>query len=51
MRTVSVPTWVKLAVDNWLTAAGISTGLVFRAINKAQRIAPSGFSPKVIWAS
>jgi len=49
VRTVPVPTWVKLAVDNWLTAAGISTGPVFRAINKAQRIAPNGFSPKVIW--
>jgi len=49
VRTVPVPTWVKLAVDNWLTAAGISTGPVFRAINKARRIAPSGFSPKVIW--
>src|ERR1700738_163452 len=49
VRTVPVPTWVKLAVDNWLTAAGISTGPVFRAINKARRIAASGFSPKVIW--
>ena len=49
VRTVPVPTWVKLAVDSWLTAAGISTGPVFRAINKAHRIATSGFSPKVIW--
>ena len=32
-----------------LTAAGISTGPAFRAINKAGRIATSGFSPKVIW--
>jgi integrase len=47
VRTVPVPTWVTLAVDNWLTAAGISTGPVFRAINKARRIATSGFSPKV----
>ena len=36
VRTVPVPTWVKVAVDDWLTAAGISTGPVFRAINKAQ---------------
>ena len=49
VRTVPVPTWVKLAVDAWLTAAGVSTGPVFRAINKARRIAPGGFSPKVIW--
>src|SRR6266545_904330 len=36
MRATPVPTWVKLAVDNWLTASGVSTGPVFRAINKAQ---------------
>jgi integrase len=49
VRTVPVPTWVKVAVDRWLTAAGISTGPIFRAINKAKRIGTSGFSPKVIW--
>jgi integrase len=49
VRTVPVPTWVKAAVDNWLSAAGIITGPVFRAINKAQRISKTGFSPKVIW--
>jgi hypothetical protein len=36
-------------VDRWLTAAYISTGPIFRAINKAKRIRTSGFSPKVIW--
>ena len=49
VRTVPVPAWVKPAVDQWLTAAGVSAGPVFRAINKARRIATSGFSPKVIW--
>jgi integrase len=49
VRTVPVPTWIKLAVDHWLAAAAISTGSIFRAINKARRIATSGFSPKVIW--
>jgi integrase len=49
VRTVPVPTWVKVAVDHWVTAAGISTGPIFRAINKARRIGTSGFSPKVIW--
>jgi integrase len=49
VRTVPVPTWVKVGVDRWLTAAGISTAPIFRAINKAKRIGTSGFSPKVIW--
>ena len=48
MRTVPVPTWVKAAVDRWLTVAGVTTGPIFRAINKARRIGNSGFSPKVI---
>ena len=38
VRTVPVPTWVKAAVDTWLSAAGVTTGPIFRAINKAQRI-------------
>jgi integrase len=38
VRTVPVPTWVKLAVDNWLTAAGIWAGPVFRAIDKARHV-------------
>lgn len=49
VRTVPIPTWVKIAVDGWLTAAGIPTGPFFRAINKGRRIAKSGSSPKVIW--
>jgi integrase len=44
-----VPTWVKTAIDIWLTAAGVITGPIFRAINKAHRIGECGFSPKVIW--
>ena len=49
VRTVPVPNWVKVAVDDWLTAAGVTTGPIFRAINKAQRIGKTSFSPKVIW--
>jgi site-specific recombinase XerD len=31
-------------------AANVSTGPIFRAINKAGRIASHGFSPRVIWS-
>ena len=48
-RTVPVPSWVKAAIDIWLTGAKIDTGPLFRPINKAGRIATAGFSPKVIW--
>lgn len=49
VRTVPVPTWVKAAVDNWMTAAGVTVGAMFRPINKAQRMGSSGLGPKVIW--
>jgi integrase len=49
IRTVPIPNWVAEAVHVWLTEAGVTGGAVFRAINKAGRIAPKGFSPKVIW--
>jgi site-specific recombinase XerD len=49
VRTVPVPIWVKAAVDDWLHAAEVDAGPVFRAINKAQRVGKSAFSPKVIW--
>jgi integrase len=49
VRTVPVPAWVKTAVDSWLGAANVTTGPIFRAINKAQRIGKTAFSPKVIW--
>ena len=49
VRTVPVPAWVKAAVDRWTTAAGITDGPVFRAINKAGRVWGAGMSPKVLW--
>ena len=49
IRTVPIPDWVAEAVAVWLREAGVTEGAVFRAINKAGRIAPNEFSPKVIW--
>ena len=49
VRTVPIPLWVTCAVDAWTTAAAITQGRVFRAINKAGRIWGDGMSPKVLW--
>ncbi len=49
IRTVPIPTWVKTAIDVWTTAAGIGTGPVFRAINKAGRVWGHGMTTKVLW--
>ncbi len=49
VRTVPVPAWVELALSTWMETANVTSGPIFRAINKAGRIASAGFSPKVIW--
>ena len=49
IRTVPIPTWVKNAIDEWTVAAGITHGVVFRAINRAGRVWGDGVSPKVLW--
>jgi integrase len=49
VRTVPVPAWVKLALEEWTAAAAIAAGPVFRAINKGGRIWGAGLTEKVIW--
>lgn len=34
-RTVPMPDWVKRAIDQWAVPVGITSGRMFRAINKA----------------
>ena len=40
---------MKGAIDAWTTAAVITQGPIFRAINKAGRVWGDGMSPKVLW--
>ena len=49
LRTVPLPTWVKVQLDRWIADAGIGTGQVFRAINKAGKVWGAGLTEKVIW--
>jgi integrase len=49
VRTVPVPFWIEAGLRAWISDAKITSGPIFRAINKAGRIASHGFSPKVIW--
>jgi len=49
IRTVPVPGWVKFAVDRWTQAARISTGPVFRAVDRADQVWGDGIDNKVIW--
>ena len=50
IRTVPVPNWVKIAIDQWTSPASIISGTLFRSINKAGRVWGTGFTPKVIWS-
>ena len=49
VRTVPMPTWVKVAIDAWTCAAGITDGFVFRPVNRAGKAQGVGLSEKVIW--
>lgn len=49
IRTAPMPTWVKLAIDAWTTAAGIAEGHVFRPVNRADQVGREGLGEKVVW--
>ncbi len=38
VRTVPIPSWAKQAVDEWTQTAGLSSGRIFRAINKGGQV-------------
>jgi integrase len=48
IRIIPVPDWVKAAIDAWMAASRIASGILLRSINKAGRVCGVGFSPKVI---
>jgi site-specific recombinase XerD len=49
IRSVPMPNWAKAAIDEWSKASGVSEGLVFRAINKGDRVVGEGITPQAIY--
>jgi integrase len=49
VRTVPMPTWVKVAVDTWTVPAGMTGGAVFRSVNRGGQIHETALSEKVVW--
>ena len=49
IRSVPMPNWTKASIDAWSRAAGISEGLVFRAVNKGDRVMGDGITPQAIY--
>jgi len=49
VRTVPMPSWCKVAIDIWSTAAGITAGFVFRSLNKGGRITGERMTAQAIF--
>ena len=49
VRTAPMPTWVKVAIDAWTSAAGVADGHVFRPVNRADRVTGERLGEKVVW--
>jgi site-specific recombinase XerD len=49
VRTVPMPAWTKVAIDAWTATASVSTGPVFRPVNRGDQVQGPALSEKVIW--
>jgi len=49
IRTIPMPDWVKEVLDVWLTHAGITSGRLFRRVNRAGRVWGERMTEKVVW--
>jgi len=49
VRTIPMPTWVKVAIDAWTAAAGVCEGPVFRSMNRGDQAQAAALSEKVVW--
>ena len=49
IRTVPMPDWMKGVLDEWLCAAGVTSGRLFRRVNKMGRIWGEAMTAKAVW--
>src|SRR5579863_1336402 len=49
VRTIPVPTWVKVAVDAWTTEAALTEGHVLRPVGRGDRVLGEKMTEKVVW--
>jgi site-specific recombinase XerD len=49
IRTVPVPDWVRSELDDWLAAAAIDRGRLFRRVNKDGKAWGEGIRDKAVW--
>ncbi len=48
VRTVPIPSWCKAAIDAWAQAAGITTGRLFRRVNKGDKLAGDDMTAQAV---
>jgi site-specific recombinase XerD len=48
VRSVPIPNWTKAAIDTWSQTSDVAEGLVFRAVNKGDRVTGYGITPQAI---
>ena len=49
IRTVPIPQWVKAALDQWVVAAKVTEGKIFRAVARAGQVWGKGISQNFVW--
>jgi site-specific recombinase XerD len=49
VRTVPMPAWTKVAIDQWTAAAGIAAGRLLRAVNKGDRIVSESMTAQAVF--
>jgi len=49
VRTVPLPDWVRSELEEWLAAAGIDRGKLFRRVNKVGKAWGDGMTVKAVW--
>jgi len=49
IRTVPVPMWVKATVDEWIAAAAIDRGMIFRRVNRTDGVWGDAITSKAVW--
>lgn len=49
IRTVPMPSWCKMAIDQWTATAEISEGALFRGVNKGDRLTGESLTSQGVW--
>jgi site-specific recombinase XerD len=49
VRTVPMPEWVKRTIDEWLNAADIRQGKLFRCVSRKETVWGTEITEKVVW--